>query len=337
MKRHWSFLARLALGSALVFTALPAMEARAQSALSQSGLVGTPEGITIITDEAQWPTELQRGAAARRAREGWQAAAGEGSAAAGPHGDPAGPDEIGKYGGTWRRGFTGPGDNENGNRINASDRPILVDHTGAKPNPSLAKSWKMSDDGKIFTLNLRRGLRWSDGAPMTANDFVFWFEDIYGNKDIVPTPIPDMSPQGKPGRIVKVDDYTVNFEFDVPFYLFEDLMAGDTLIGGGQAVRQSDKRSHGAYAPAHYLKQFLPKYAPGGLEGRMPRRGPRASTTGSRACTSRRTGRSTPSCRFSDRSRRCSRSIARPGSWSAIRTTGRSTRPATSCPTLTAS
>ena len=70
-------------------------------------------------------------------------------------------------------------------------------------------------------------------------------------------------PEGKPGRIVKVDDYTVNFEFDVPFYLFEELMMGDTLIGGGQAVRQSDKRSHGAYAPAHYLKQFLPKYAGG--------------------------------------------------------------------------
>jgi len=43
-------------------------------------------------------------------------------------------------------------------------------------------------------------------------------------------------------------------------------MAGDTLIGGGQAVRQSDKRSHGAYAPAHYLKQFLPKYVQGGVE-----------------------------------------------------------------------
>ena len=116
----------------------------------------------------------------------------------------------------------------------------------------------MSEDGKTFTLDLRRGLKWSDGEPFTADDFVFWFEDIYGNQDIVPTPIPDMTPEGQPGRIVKVDDYTVNFEFDVPFFLFEELMMGDTLIGGGQAVRQSDKRSHGGYAPGHYLKQFLP-------------------------------------------------------------------------------
>ncbi len=260
MKTGFSFLARLALGAALAIGA--ASQASAQSALSQSGLIGKSEGITIITDPAQWPKTFN---------EAPQLADLVKQGKLPPVKDRLPQDlmvikpiqEIGKYGGTWRRGFTGPGDDENGNRINASDRPMLVDHTGAKVNPSLAKSWKQSDDGKTFTLDLRRGLRWSDGAPMTASDFVFWFEDIYSNKDIVPTAIPEMAPQGKPGRIVKVDDYTVKFEFDVPFFLFEDLMGGDTLIGGGQAVRQSNKRSFGAYAPAHYLKQFLPKYAGG--------------------------------------------------------------------------
>ena len=134
--------------------------------------------------------------------------------------------EIGKYGGTWRRGFTTPGDDESGNRLNASDRPLLVDHTGATPLPPLAKGWEQSADGKNFTLHLRRGLRWSDGAPMTAADFIFWFDEIYGNKDITPTPIPDTTPAGEPGRMVKVDDYTVHWEFDVPFFLFEELTAG---------------------------------------------------------------------------------------------------------------
>ena len=236
----------------------------AQGALARSGLVGELEGVTIVTDPAKWPKSF---------KEAPQLAELVKAGKLPPVEQRLPQDlmviqpvrEIGKYGGVLRRGFTGPGDDENGNRFNASDRPILVDHTGTVPRPSLAKGWKMSEDGKTFTLYLRRGLKWSDGHPMTADDFVFWFEDIYNNKDLNPTPIPDLTPQGKPGRIVKVDDFTVNFEFDVPFYLFEELMMGDTLIGGGQAVRQSNKRSHGAYAPAHYLKQFLPKYA-GGVE-----------------------------------------------------------------------
>lgn len=248
----------------LAASALVPSGTRAQGALAQSGLVGELEGVTILTDPAKWP---------KRFKEAPQLAELVKAGKLPPVEQRLPEDlmvvrpvrEIGRYGEIWRRGFTGPGDDENGNRLNASDRPILVDHTGTVPRPSLAKGWKTSEDGKTFTLYLRKGLKWSDGHPMTADDFVFWFEDVYNNKDLNPTPIPDMTPQGKPGRIVKVDDFTVNFEFDVPFYLFEELMAGDTLIGGGQAVRQSNKRSHGAYAPAHYLKPFLPKYA-GGVE-----------------------------------------------------------------------
>jgi peptide/nickel transport system substrate-binding protein len=243
---------------------LPAERAAADSALAESGLIGELEGITIIEDPAQWPTSFSEAPeladlVAKGELPPVEERLPEDLMVIQPvH-------EIGRYGGTWRRGFTGPGDNENGNRLNASDRPVLVDHTGAVPLPSLAKGWEMSEDGKTYTLFLRRGLKWSDGAPMTADDFVFWFEEIYGNPDIVPTAIPDMTPEGQPGRIVKVDDFTVAFDFDVPFFLFEELMMGDTLIGGGQAVRQSDKRSHGAYAPAHYLRQFLPEGG-GGLE-----------------------------------------------------------------------
>jgi peptide/nickel transport system substrate-binding protein len=250
------------LGAAALLAALPAERAAAQNTLAESGLIGELEGITIIDDTSQWPTSFNEAPELAEL-----VAKGE----LPPVEERLPKDlmviqpvrEIGTYGGIWRRGFTGPGDNENGNRIQASDRPVLVDHSGAVPRASLAKGWEMSEDGKTYTLHLREGLRWSDGEPFTADAFTFWFEDIYGNPDIVPTPIPDMTPEGKPGRIVKVDDYTVNFEFDVPFYLFEELMMGDTLIGGGQAVRQSDKRSYGGYAPAHYLKQFLPDYAGG--------------------------------------------------------------------------
>ena len=169
--------------------------------------------------------------------------------------------EIGKYGGRWRRGFTGPADTENGNRIVSTDKLLMFDYTGNKVTPSLVKDWRQSDDGKLTAIFLRKGLKWSDGQPFTAEDFLFWYDDIYQNKDLVPAPAPEFTINGKPGRLSKRDEYTVVFEFPEPYYLFVDILAGDTLIGGGQATGMARASFMGAYAPAHYLKQFLPKYS----------------------------------------------------------------------------
>ncbi len=255
-RRHMTGLMGASAGAALMGPGA----AWAQTSLSQSGLVGDLQGPTIIEDQAQWPKAFQEAPMLTE-----MVKAGKLPPVA--ERVPQEPlvlkplNEVGKYGGTWRRGFTGPGDVENGNRINASDKLLFWDYTGSKIVPSVAKGWKMADDGKSFTLFLRKGMRWSDGEPFTADDFLFWFEDLYSDKHIVPTPIADMAPQGKPGRVVKVDETTVRFEFDVPYFLFEEMMAGDTLIGGGQSVRQSQKFTFGAYSPGHYLKQFLPKYS----------------------------------------------------------------------------
>jgi peptide/nickel transport system substrate-binding protein len=169
--------------------------------------------------------------------------------------------EIGKYGGRWRRGFTGPADTENGNRICSTDKILMWDYTGNKAAPCLAKDWRLSDDGKICTIFLRKGLKWSDGQPFTADDFLFWYEEIYQNKDLVATQMPELQVGGKPARMTKRDDYTVVFEFPEPYFLFVDILAGDTLIGGGQATGMARASFMGGYAPAHYLKQFLPKYS----------------------------------------------------------------------------
>ena len=146
----------------------------------------------------------------------------------------------------WRRGFLGPGDRENGNRVRSGDKLLFWDATGTKIVPSVAKGYELSADGKRTTLFLRKGMKWSDGAPFTADDFVFWFEDMYQNKDLVPTQAPEMMINGKPGRIVKLDETTVAFEFDEPHYLFPQFLAGDTQIGGGQSRLQSDARELGA-------------------------------------------------------------------------------------------
>src|SRR6478735_7393363 len=257
--KHW-ICARVVGFSLLVSAGATAALAQSGSSLSQSGLVGKLEGAELIGDPAAVPKQL---------KEAPQLAELVKQGKLPPVQDriPQEPlvvkpvKETGKYGGTWRRGFTGPGDVENGNRINASDKLLFWDFTGTDIVPSVARGWEQSADGKTFTLFLRKGMKWSDGAPFTADDFVFWFEDLYSNKEIVPTPIADMSPGGKPGRLVKIDETTVQFEFDVPYFLIEEMMAGDTLIGGGQSVRQAQKFTFGAYSPGHYLKQFLPKYS----------------------------------------------------------------------------
>ena len=234
--------------------------ARAASDLAASGLVGELQGPTMITDPTKWPKTFQEAPMlAERVKAGKLPPVAERVPAEPMVWQPL--NEIGKYGGTWRRAFTGPGDVENGNRINASDKCFFWSADGSRIVPCVAKAYQLSDDGKTYTIQLRKGMKWSDGSPFTADDFVFWFEDLYSNREIVPIPVPDMTPRGKPGRIVKVDETTVRFEFDVPYYLFEEMMAGDTLIGGGQSVRQAQKLSFGAYSPGHYLKQFLPKYS----------------------------------------------------------------------------
>jgi len=252
----------LGASAALAAVTAPTVDALAQavtakSAFDQSGLVGKLEGPTQVTTiPSSFKEAPQLGELVK---------AGKLPPVASRL--PAEPlvlkplESIGRYGGTWRRAFIGPSDGENGNRIMASDKLLFWDPTGSKIVPSVAKSHELSADGKTTTLFLRKGMKWSDGAPFTADDFVFWFEDLYGNKDIVPSPIPDMSAGGKPGRLVKIDETTVQFQFDNPNYLFPSLLAGDTLIGGGQAVRQSNGNTYAAYAPAHYLKQFLPKYS----------------------------------------------------------------------------
>ena len=66
---------------------------------------------------------------------------------------------VGTYGGTWRRGFIGPGDRENGNRIMSADKPLFFDTTGTEIGRQLAKGIEVSEDGRRITLHLRRGLQ----------------------------------------------------------------------------------------------------------------------------------------------------------------------------------
>ncbi|MDJ0554317.1 MAG: ABC transporter substrate-binding protein [Microcoleaceae cyanobacterium MO_207.B10] len=76
----------------------------------------------------------------------------------------------------------------------------LISENGinAKLEPALAESWIISDDKRRITFTLRSGLKWSDGEPLTADDVVFTYQDIFLNQNI-PTVFRDFLRIGKSG------------------------------------------------------------------------------------------------------------------------------------------
>src|SRR5512146_2163909 len=58
------------------------------------------------------------------------------------------------------------------------------DWPSQRVTPGLAESWTNSPDGKTWTFKLRKNLRWSDGAPLTADDVVFTWNEVIYNPNI---------------------------------------------------------------------------------------------------------------------------------------------------------
>jgi len=98
-------------------------------------------------------------------------------------------------------------------------RGLLGTHpmTGALA-PELAKSWDVSMDNRTITFHLRQGVKWSDGAPFTADDVVFSFDSLYCNEDVETTTrdilrLPDESYP----VVRKLDDYTIQVRLSMVF------------------------------------------------------------------------------------------------------------------------
>jgi peptide/nickel transport system substrate-binding protein len=163
--------------------------------------------------------------------------------------------EIGKYGGTWRMAFTGPADGQNLER-HMHDHLLYWDTAVQKVVPNVAKSWEVTDDGKTITVHLRKGMKWSDGQPFTADDIMFWYQDMYLNDELNPSKAAFMSIGGKQGKVEKVDDTSVAFKFESPYYLFVEELASLDVAGH----LTNGKNAMGIWGPKHYMQQFHPKY-----------------------------------------------------------------------------
>ncbi|WP_340148505.1 ABC transporter substrate-binding protein [uncultured Sneathiella sp.] len=145
---------------------------------------------------------------------------------------------IGEYGGDLRTLVGGPSDVKlmfvNGYARLVGFTPEL------EIEPDILEAMEV-EEGRVFTMTLREGHKWSDGTPFTSEDFRYWWEDIAQN--------PKLSPAGPPasllidGELPKVefpDERTVIYSWSKPNPNFlSDLAGAAPLL---------------IYRPAHYLK-----------------------------------------------------------------------------------
>ena len=131
------------------------------------------------------------------------------------------------------------------------------DNDGLSYYPATCKSFSTSEDGRVYTVTLRRDLKWSDGAPFTMQDVEWaWSEDLNYNKELFPV-VPGVLQDpvtGEAVKFTKIDDHTFTLSFDNPNYTF--------IEAARLAAGQGCTRMTGCFfEPFHFSKKFHPKYA----------------------------------------------------------------------------
>lgn len=111
--------------------------------------------------------------------------------------------------------------------------------------PNIFKSWEVQDDGRVWTFHIRKGLKWSDGAPFNADDFMFWYNDVALNEELWPRPPATLVLDEEVGKWEKIDDYTIKMSWSQPY---------------GLLLNNLCRWRRPPYEPKHYLKQYHPAY-----------------------------------------------------------------------------
>jgi peptide/nickel transport system substrate-binding protein len=117
-----------------------------------------------------------------------------------------------------------------------------------KFEPGLAKEWEISPCQKQFTFYLRKGVRWSDSSPFTADDVLFTFQAIYDPR-YPNRKATEFRIDGKPFEVTKIDDYTIRIttpDIFAPFLLY---------VGAGQEILPKHKLES-AYHDGSLLKMW---------------------------------------------------------------------------------
>ena len=112
--------------------------------------------------------------------------------------------------------------------------------------PDIAKSFEVKE-GREFTFTLREGHKWSDGHPLTTEDFRYFWEDMVKHPELGRKGVPtDMIVEGEEPTFEVIDELTFKYTWSKPNPAFLPALAGASPLY--------------IYRPAHYMKQFHTKY-----------------------------------------------------------------------------
>ncbi|NLD43704.1 MAG: ABC transporter substrate-binding protein [Chloroflexi bacterium] len=151
-------------------------------------------------------------------------------------------ESVGKYGGTWRRGFKGVSDRWGPTKLNSNN--LATFNLDLTLRPAVVESWQTNEDASTWTWNLRKGTKWSDGVPLTSEHFAWYYQYQAQNTDLSPT-IPTVLSTGTPKVLAELetpDEFTVTYKFAHPNPLLVYSVASHTL--------------QPLYSPGHYMKRY---------------------------------------------------------------------------------
>jgi len=150
--------------------------------------------------------------------------------------------EVGKYGGTWRR------IEPNYQFHEWSNEPLVALDDKQEYVPNLAESFELSEDKRTYRFTLRKGMKWSDGMPFTTADVEFWYNNLELNSDLEPSAKALFLTDGEPAKLTVIDEQTFELKYKEPNPNFIEMHLRSTIEF---RLPQS---------PKHYLKEYLPGF-----------------------------------------------------------------------------
>ena len=142
---------------------------------------------------------------------------------------------IGRYGGTARLFLAGE------SLINVPEGVLRPGPQMRLNLPNFAAKAEYLNGARTLRITLRPGHKWSDGHPVTADDYAFWFDHVLMNEELTPV----VEPRFKGARIEKHDAHSFSYHFPQPMPLFVNHLAHN---------------SSRLAAPAHFMRRYHPAF-----------------------------------------------------------------------------